>query len=140
MSPGRAHSTTLGSALSARSRASSSSSGRSLASSAWRMALTTHTGWDSTAASAVVLSGASARSTASHASRSRLDTRRRTALTKVAAPSPAAWAARSTVAETAAWLGTRMPSSWWAPSLRTSSTTASMREAGRSEQWAMTAS
>ena len=111
-----------------------------MASSAWRMALTTHTGWDSTAASAAALSGASARSTASQASRSRSDTRRRTALTKVAALRPAAYAARSTVVETAAWLGTRMPSSWWAPSLRTSSTTASMRDKGRSEQRAMTAS
>ena len=132
MRPGRAHRTTSGSALSASSRASSSSCGRSLLASACRSALTTQTGWECVADSAFSSSAACSVSSASHCSRSFWLIRRRTALTRPAAPRPAAWDARSTVAETAAWVATRIPSSWWVPRRSTSRTTPSSWSSRRS--------
>ncbi len=76
----------------------------------------------------------------SHASRSCAEIRRSTALTNFARPSPSTARASSTVAETAAWVGMRVESNWWAPSASTSSTGGSTSRSGRSTQAAITAS
>ncbi len=144
VSPGRATTCTCGGSLSAVSRAASSAStveavARPWPRSAARSAVTTHSGWLCRTASAAA--AAPSGTTASrHSSRERSLTRRITALTNPLAPAPATTFARPTVWSTAACVGTRMPSSWWAPRRSTSSTWGSTRVVSRPAARAMTAS
>ena len=138
--PGSAASDTAGAALSAASSAGSSAASRPENTSASRKARTIHTGWDAVSASRASSSAPAGTIRSSQPARSCSATRRRTALAKPAAPWPTSARTTSTVAETAACAGTRMPSSWCAPSRSASSRGGSICSSGRSTHAASTAS
>ena len=140
--PGRATSETRGGALSLASRAARSASTVSAVEAWWpssaaRIALTIHSGWDCSTARRAVGVAVPGMTTASQSSRDRSLMRRITALTKPAAPAPLTLRASPTVSSTAAWVATRIPSSWWAPSRSVSSTLASICDRGRPAASAM---
>ncbi len=128
--PGRTTSVVRGGTLSASSAASVSSpitsaNARAIHAGWWLRAATASMPWPSPTSSAI------------QASRSFWATLRSTAFTRPATRSPMAAAARSTVAPTAAWGGTRIPSTWWAPRRSTSMTAGCRVSSFRPEARAM---
>ena len=144
MRPGRATSVTSGGMLSAWSSSPSSAADRPLPTRASRIARVTHSGWLSVTArrataSDPVGSATSPIRSSQFSSESR-PTERSTALTNCPLPTPVRSRARPTVSDTAACAGTRMPSSWCAPSRSRSSTAASILSSVRAAQISMIAS